>query len=95
MNKLIKQSIERLNTRLGRPDTGSSVKRGKYSAHIGHLFADHNTIYGGYRLTEISNAGGGQSGFNDGGTSARMSCKEFKLYLQGIHDALDVKKWRI
>ena len=90
MNKQIKQLVNQLNTRLSRPSTGGGVNNGKYKANIGHLYADHATCYGGYRLTEIANEGGGVTGFNSGGTEARLSCKDFKSYLRGIHDALDV-----
>ena len=78
MNKQINQLVTRLNARLNRPVDGGGVNNGKYSANVGHLYADHAARYGGYRLTEITNTGGGCAGFNTGGTEPRLSCKEFK-----------------
>ena len=73
MNKQINQLVDRLNVRLNRPATGGGVNNGKYKSNVGHMYADHASCYGGYRLTEISNIGGGVSGFNTGGTEPRLS----------------------
>ena len=92
MNKQIEQLVQDLNTRLGRPTTYLTAdgEGGYAQCSIGHLHADLNTFYGGYRLNETTNSGGGCSGFaHNSGTEARMTCKEFKLYLRGIHDAID------
>jgi hypothetical protein len=46
----------------------------------------HAPCYGGYRLETK----GGSTGFaRNTGTEARMTHKDFKLYLLGLHDALD------
>ena len=91
--RYLKQSVERLNERLNRPLAGwTRGPDNKLTGNIGHLFLDHAACYGGYRLTEIFNEGGGQCGFNDGGTSTRLSNKEMTAYLRGIHDTLDVQK---
>jgi hypothetical protein len=51
-----------------------------------HCTASHAPCYGGYRL-ETEN---GSTGFAYwSGTEARMSHKEFLLYLRGLHDMLD------
>ena len=92
MNKRIQKMTELLNERLDRPKTAYTRTDGKLTANIGHLFMDHNTAYGGYRLTEMANTGGGECGFaTNNGTEARMTCKEMTAYLNGVHDALSVK----
>ena len=92
MNKEIEQSVQDLNLRLDRPVNYlmRDGEGGYGKCAVGHLFADHAACYGGYRLTEVSNHGGGVTGFNTGGTEPRRTCKEFKAYLRGVHDALDV-----
>lgn len=81
-------SVKRLNERLCRPDTASSLVDGKYKQNQGHLFLDHNGYYGGYRLEEMLDKGVGGFARNNG-TEARMSNPEITAYLRGIHDALD------
>ena len=73
------KQVTRLNKRLARD---SEYTRG-------HIFLDHNSHYGGYRLEEVSNEGGAVTGFACGGTSARLNNQEMTAYLRGIHDALD------
>lgn len=93
MNKNIKRLTDLLNKRLNRPETAYWHTRvdGMLTANIGHLFMDHNTADGGYRLTEMHNAGGDQCGFGDNnGTEPRKPCKEMVAYLNGVHDSLDV-----
>ena len=89
--RLLNQLTERLNKRLDRPQAAWTRQKDKtLKANPGHLFLDHNSAYGGYRLTEMHNEGGGECGFNDGGISPRMSNPAICAYLRGIHDALDV-----
>jgi hypothetical protein len=90
--KQLDQSVAHLNERLNRPETAYTRIDGQLKGNVGHLFLDHAACYGGYRLSEMHNEGGGQCGFNDGGTSARMSNKEISAYLKGIHDALSVQE---
>ena len=89
-------SVKRLNKRLCRPDTASSLVDEKYKKNQGHLFLDHNGYYGGYRLEEIQGLGVGGFARNNG-TEARMSNPEITAYLRGIHDALDAisGKWML
>jgi len=69
--KYLKQSVKRLNERLNRPLTAwTKDVHGRLTGNVGHLFLSHAACYGGYRLTEMHNEGGGECGFNDGGTSA-------------------------
>jgi len=90
------ESVKRLNKRLCRPETASTIENEKYKKNQGHLFLDHNGYYGGYRLEEIQ--GQGVGGFaNNSGCEARMSNPEITAYLRGIHDALDAisGKWML
>ena len=82
------ESVKRLNKRLCRPDTASTIENGKYKQNQGHLYLDHNGYYGGYRLEELLDKGVGGFARNNG-TEARMSNPEITAYLRGIHDALD------
>jgi len=82
------ESVNRLNKRLCRPDTASSLVDGEYKQNQGHLYLDHNGYYGGYRLEQMLDKGVG--GFaNNNGCEARMTNTEITAYLRGIHDALD------
>ena len=81
-------SVDRLNKRLCRPETASSLVDGEHKQNQGHLYLDHNVDYGGYRLEEL--LGKGACGFaNNNGTETRMTNAEMTAYLRGIHDALD------
>ena len=81
--------VKRLNERLNRPKTSAHLAEGnKYTQNPGHLYLDHNTHYGGYRLEQMLDKGCGGFAHNNG-TEARMSNQEISAYLRGIHDALD------
>ena len=89
---LLDQMTERLNKRLDRPIAAyTRQKDDSFKSNPGYLFLDHNSAYGGYRLTQMM-TNGGECGFNDGGTSTRMTNPAIYAYLRGIHDALDVSE---
>lgn len=88
--KRIELLTNRLNERLSRPAEAWTRADGRLRANVGHLFSHNAPCYGGYRLTEMYNEGGGECGFNSGGTEPRRKPAEFVAYLEGIHDALDV-----
>lgn len=56
--------------------------------HLGHtkyLAVDFASCYGGYRLVNVSVNGGGHSGaFNKSGCEARVSKKQFLMYLGAL-----------
>lgn len=96
MNKEIQASVTRLNERLNRPAMAYIRVKGNTKGRLplvpqaGHIMADHNTIYGGYRLDEMAERGGVTGFAHNNGMESRMEYKVFKAYLKGIHDALDL-----
>lgn len=48
------------------------------------LFADYASVYGGYRLVQLNEAGGHFGVFGQSSCCERVNAKSFNLYLDGL-----------
>lgn len=88
--KFLEAKVSRLNKVLGRPvEPYKMLDGGGVEANVGNISLDHNPIYGGYILREMTH-GGGQSNFMR--QSQRVSPKEIDNYLTGLLDGLSLIK---
>lgn len=86
--KTLEAQIKYLNEMLGkRTEAYTRGLDGKYHANPGTYVLD--CAYGGYRLGQISNAGGGQRDITSRGT-ARETYYEIRAFIAGVEAAREV-----
>lgn len=80
--KQIDKLVDTLNELLGRPKTAyTPLAEGGVYENAGHIYADHNPIYGGYCL-EMMVEGGGVTHF--GNVRERVCASEMNNILQNM-----------
>lgn len=91
--KLIQSQVNQLNKLLGRPTEYHTKINGEWVTNVRHLFLDHNSIYGGYQLQEVSNAFGAMDdralGLSFG---HRLKAAEMSMFLAGVIAGLEAKQ---
>jgi hypothetical protein len=59
---------------------------GTYVANVGNFNLDHNAVYGGYTITKIVNAGGGETcPFGMGRNGAATFVAMMNALIDGVH----------
>lgn len=90
--KLIQAEVNLLNELLDRPTEYHTKINGVWAANVGHLCLDHNTIYGGYQLQEVSNKLGALDDRAFGlSFGHRLKAAEMYLFLAGVIAGLEAK----
>lgn len=57
-----------------------------------NLQADYSSVYGGYRLVKVNEAGGHFGAFGQSSCVERVNAKTFNLYLDGLLGMYDYLK---
>jgi hypothetical protein len=83
MTKVSIKDLEKIIALINKATNNPSEYRGEFKPNIGHYHLD--SAYGGYKMVQTTNEGGGVRAITNGYVPKRDLYNELRMFLQGIY----------